>query len=90
MGTPNQVTVWYIYPLVYLSKAYIKIIADITRNFKVINVTQDTFMVYKAHLHQYLVRSRSKQDDKLTISNISNHEIQKINTKMSFKCSETP
>lgn len=77
------------YDKIYLPKDYVKIIEKTSKNFKVINVTQDMFLDFKAHLQQFFVKNPSKKNKKFTISKYRIMRYEKLDTEILFKCSET-
>lgn len=55
---------------IYVPKDYVKIIEKSSKNFKVINVTQDMFLDFKSHLSQFFVKNPSKKTKNLVSRNI--------------------
>lgn len=73
---------------IYLPSDYVKIIESVSKNFKVIDITQEIFLNFKAHFSQFFVKNPSKKNQKFTISKYRIMRYESLCGQILFKCSE--
>nr|CAH7737617.1 unnamed protein product [Callosobruchus chinensis] len=77
------------YDKIYLPRDYINIIKKSSKNFEVIEVTQDIFVDCKSHLERFYVKNPSKKNHKFTLSKYRTLLYQKNDLGTLLKCSES-